>query len=96
MPKCQMCTDQTTYVVYYIVVTAGQLTIEKTPAYFVVGRVPSRVRQMNSSIRLLITVRDPVERVISDYLQVNNIECQSTAETADLCTAFTTLKYEQG
>jgi len=49
---------------------AGQLTMEKTPAYFVEDDVASRVHQMNSSIRLLVTFRDPVDRAISDYLQV--------------------------
>jgi len=48
----------------------GQITLEKTPAYFVEDEVASRVHQMNSSIRLLVTFRDPVERAISDYLQV--------------------------
>jgi hypothetical protein len=49
------------------------ITIEKTPAYFVSPRVPSRVRRMNESIKLLVIVRDPVERAISDYMQVNSI-----------------------
>ena len=48
----------------------GQLTLEKTPAYFVTDNSASRVHQMNSSIRLLVTFRDPVDRAISDYLQV--------------------------
>jgi len=49
---------------------AGQITLEKTPAYFVEDEVASRVHNMNASIRLLITFRDPIERAISDYLQV--------------------------
>ena len=48
----------------------GQLTIEKTPAYFVTDTVPMRIFQMNSTIKLLLVVRDPVERAISDYLQL--------------------------
>ena len=48
-----------------------QLTVEKTPAYFVGERVPERVRRMNASVRLLVTVRDPVERAISDYMQIH-------------------------
>jgi len=48
----------------------GQITFEKTPAYFVKDEVAFRVYQMNSSIRLLVSFRDPVERAISDYLQV--------------------------
>jgi len=50
--------------------TAGQITLEKTPAYFVEDEVAARVYGMNSSVRLLVTFRDPIERAISDYLQV--------------------------
>jgi len=54
--------------VWYLV--AGQITLEKTPAYFVEDEVAARVYRMNASVRLLVTFRDPVERAISDYLQV--------------------------
>lgn len=47
-----------------------QITIEKTPGYFTSPSAPARIRAMNSSIRLLLILRDPVERVISDYTQV--------------------------
>ena len=48
-----------------------QLTIEKTPAYFTEEMVPERVYRMNSSIKILMTLRDPVERAISDYTQIH-------------------------
>lgn len=47
-----------------------QITIEKTPGYFTSPSAPARIRAMNSSIKLLLILRDPVERVISDYTQV--------------------------
>ncbi|XP_053321996.1 heparan sulfate glucosamine 3-O-sulfotransferase 1 [Spea bombifrons] len=47
-----------------------QLTVEKTPAYFTSSLVPERIYNMNSSIRLLLILRDPIERVLSDYTQV--------------------------
>ncbi|XP_069488049.1 heparan sulfate glucosamine 3-O-sulfotransferase 1 [Ambystoma mexicanum] len=47
-----------------------QLTVEKTPAYFTSLKVPERVFKMNESIRLLLILRDPIERVLSDYTQV--------------------------
>ena len=47
-----------------------QITIEKTPAYFVNEDVPARVYKLNKSMRLLLIVRDPVERAISDYNQI--------------------------
>uniref|UniRef100_A0A8C5KC76 Sulfotransferase n=1 Tax=Jaculus jaculus TaxID=51337 RepID=A0A8C5KC76_JACJA len=47
-----------------------QLTVEKTPAYFTSPQVPERVYRMNPAVRLLLIVRDPSERVLSDYAQV--------------------------
>ena len=48
----------------------GDITIEKTPAYFVTDKVPERVYQMNPTVKLIVTLRDPTERAISDYAQV--------------------------
>ncbi|XP_044253431.1 heparan sulfate glucosamine 3-O-sulfotransferase 3B1 [Tribolium madens] len=47
----------------------GQLTIEKTPSYFITKEAPRRVQHMNPSTKLLVVVRDPVTRAISDYTQ---------------------------
>ncbi|XP_034482197.1 heparan sulfate glucosamine 3-O-sulfotransferase 6 [Drosophila innubila] len=47
----------------------GQITMEKTPSYFVTKEVPQRVYHMNMATKLLIVVRDPVTRAISDYTQ---------------------------
>ncbi|XP_053306264.1 heparan sulfate glucosamine 3-O-sulfotransferase 1-like [Spea bombifrons] len=48
----------------------NQITIEKTPGYFTAPHAPERIHDMNSSIKLLLILRDPTERVISDYTQV--------------------------
>ncbi|GFU42333.1 heparan sulfate glucosamine 3-O-sulfotransferase 5 [Trichonephila clavipes] len=48
----------------------GQITVEKSPAYFITPSVPARIRQMNPSVKLLLIVRDPVTRLISDYAQL--------------------------
>lgn len=67
----------------------GQVTMEKTPSYFITKEVPQRVHHMNPGTkyvyilsfaferksvilfwnRLLVVVRDPVTRAISDYTQ---------------------------
>jgi len=47
-----------------------QLTMEKTPSYFVTKSVPSRMHNMSSDLRLIVVVRDPVTRAVSDYTQV--------------------------
>ena len=46
-----------------------QLTIEKTPAYFHTPSVPQRIHDMNSSVKLILLVRDPVKRAVSDFIQ---------------------------
>lgn len=54
----------------------GQLTVEKTPAYFTSVVAPERIHRMNPSVRLLLIVRDPVDRVLSDYTQVFHNQLQ--------------------
>ncbi|KFB49076.1 AGAP000422-PA-like protein [Anopheles sinensis] len=50
----------------------GQLTMEKTPSYFITRDAPRRVHHMNPATRLLVVVRDPVTRAISDYTQARS------------------------
>lgn len=47
-----------------------QLTVEKTPAYFTSSKVPKRIYDLNPNMKLLLILRDPTERVLSDYTQV--------------------------
>jgi [heparan sulfate]-glucosamine 3-sulfotransferase 5 len=51
----------------------GQLTGEKSPKYFVAPHVPARIkdysRMVQKDVKLLLVVRNPVDRVISDYAQ---------------------------
>jgi hypothetical protein len=47
-----------------------QMTIEKTPSYFITKEVPSRVYKMSNSTKLILVVRNPVTRAISDYTQI--------------------------
>ncbi|CAL1545865.1 unnamed protein product [Lymnaea stagnalis] len=46
-----------------------QITIEKTPGYFVTKDAPRRIFAMDPATKLLLVVRDPVTRSISDYCQ---------------------------
>ncbi len=39
---------------------ADQITMEKTPHYFVKKVVPERVQRFNKTIKLILLVRDPV------------------------------------
>uniref|UniRef100_A0A3B5A138 Sulfotransferase n=1 Tax=Stegastes partitus TaxID=144197 RepID=A0A3B5A138_9TELE len=47
----------------------GQITMEKTPSYFVTKEAPGRVCTMNCRTKLIVVVRDPVTRAVSDYTQ---------------------------
>lgn len=60
-----------------------QITIEKSPAYFVTPTVPKRVYQMNPRVKLLLIVREPATRAISEYvhrLQHRQIAPESSFE----------------
>ncbi|XP_066239774.1 heparan sulfate glucosamine 3-O-sulfotransferase 4-like [Saccopteryx leptura] len=47
----------------------GQITMEKTPSYFVTNEAPRRIHSMAKDIKLIVVVRNPVTRAISDYTQ---------------------------
>lgn len=47
----------------------SQITIEKTPSYFFTPAVPHRIANMSSDVKLILVVRNPVTRAISDYVQ---------------------------
>ncbi|KAM9125349.1 heparan sulfate glucosamine 3-O-sulfotransferase 6 [Pangshura tecta] len=47
----------------------GQITMEKTPSYFVTKEAPKRIYNMSRDTKLIVVVRNPVTRAISDYTQ---------------------------
>ncbi|XP_044160869.1 meiosis-specific with OB domain-containing protein isoform X1 [Bufo gargarizans] len=47
----------------------GQITMEKTPSYFVTPEAPRRIYNMSKDTKLIVVVRNPVTRAISDYTQ---------------------------
>ena len=49
-----------------------QITIEKSPSYFVTPGVPERLHRLSPSVKLLLIVRNPIERALSDYSQLFN------------------------
>lgn len=46
------------------------ITIEKSPSYFVTPHVPERMSMVSRNLKLVLIVRDPVTRLISDYAQL--------------------------
>ena len=49
----------------------NELTIEKSPKYFIVPQVPKRIYDFRGSrdVRLILIVRNPITRAVSDYLE---------------------------
>lgn len=48
----------------------NQITMEKSPKYFVSKAAPVRIREMNPLTKLVLILRDPVVRAISDYVHI--------------------------
>ena len=49
----------------------SDIVVEKTPAYFVNPEAPERVMELlGPRVKLILIVRDPVERTVSDYVQL--------------------------
>ncbi|MGH0140520.1 UNVERIFIED_CONTAM: hypothetical protein FKN15_037254 [Acipenser sinensis] len=46
-----------------------QITMEKTPSYFVTKEAPKRISNLSRDTKLIVVVRNPVTRAISDYTQ---------------------------
>ena len=46
---------------------SGQLLLEKTPAYFFKPEVEKRIHAAMPDVKLLLVVREPVSRMISEY-----------------------------
>ncbi|XP_023331056.1 heparan sulfate glucosamine 3-O-sulfotransferase 1 [Eurytemora carolleeae] len=49
-----------------------QICVEKSPSYFVTLKVPERIKEMNPRMKLILIVRDPVTRLISDFTQITH------------------------
>ncbi|KAK7075998.1 hypothetical protein SK128_024883, partial [Halocaridina rubra] len=60
----------------------NQVTVEKTPSYFISREAPARVHAMNESTRLLLIVREPAIRVLSDYTQIMDSKLKTGAKVA--------------
>ena len=51
--------------------TESEVVIEKTPGYFIEPEAPQRVMNtLGPGVKLILVVRDPVERTVSDYVQL--------------------------
>jgi len=65
-------------------VADNQLRMEKTPGYFHTPKVPRRIKAMDPNVKLLLIIRDPVKRLISDYNQFRTKNLDSGGTYPDL------------
>lgn len=56
-----------------------QITLEKSPAYFVTHVVPERMKSMDPNLKILLIVRDPVTRLVSDFAQMTSNRARRTS-----------------
>ena len=49
---------------------SDEITVEKSPRYFVSGRTPKRVYRMSPDMKIVLILRDPLKRAISDYVHM--------------------------
>lgn len=49
-----------------------QITIEKSPSYFIGNEVPLRMSMLSPQVKLLLIVRNPIERLVSDFVQLDS------------------------
>lgn len=63
----------------------GQIAVEKSPSYLVTSGVAERVRAMDPTVHLLLIVREPVTRLVSDFTQItfNRLEKGLQTRTFD-------------
>ena len=52
--------------------TTPYVTIEKTPHYFIDRQTPARLARLLPTVKLILILRDPVVRAISDYVQLKH------------------------
>lgn len=48
---------------------SSQLLMEKSPAYFVTPAVPMRIYRLSPKMRLILLLRNPIDRIVSDFMQ---------------------------
>ena len=65
------------YVQHMPFTTQSQVTMEKSPSYFVIPDVPQRMHTLSPDLKLILIVRNPIDRAISDYCQLHNPERNS-------------------
>ena len=62
----------------------GSILVEKTPAYFVTPTAPRTIHLFHPAVKLILIVRDPVDRIVSSYAQLHEKNIQMGKSYRDL------------
>ena len=62
-----------------------KLTLERTPQYFYFKDVPKRIYDMNKFVKLILIVRDPVTRAVSNFAMAKDRNRAEDTETFKDC-----------
>ena len=66
-----------------------QITVEKTPQYYRLTDALQGIRAMNASIKLVLVVRDPVDRSVSEWIQICDKLREANNKTAEqICQTY--------
>lgn len=72
----------------------NQIVIEKTPKYLVDPKVPERVYNMNKNVKLIVILRNPVTRAISEFVQSQWRQKRNINNVNEQANRFTRMLYE--
>ena len=64
-------------------VSPGQIAVEKSPSYFINEATPERIFLYSRHLKLILIVRDPVQRAISDFTQLNSKKVKKQMKSKD-------------
>ena len=62
----------------------GSILLEKTPAYFITPTAPDAIHLFHPGVKLILIVRDPVDRIVSSYAQLLEKHVQKGESYPDL------------
>lgn len=74
--------------------TDDQIVIEKTPKYLVDPKVAQRVHNMNKNVKLIVILRNPISRAISEFVQTQWKQKRDIFDVEQQAKRFTRMLYQ--